>query len=185
MVETYFWDGLRRPTGTSDSRGSTTNLYYVLSGVPYANSSGGTAILDLTGTRDRLSHWTSYVYDPLRRRIAETNANGAITAYSDCSCGSVSSITNAWNTPIQEVTTFNFDNQGRLVYTAFADAYNVTNWYDSLGRVVVTGDGAAHPGAGFKPAPGHGRAPALESSRPIRMGLTMVSGTTNLVTWWA
>ena len=54
MVETYFWDDLHRLTGTSDSRGATTNLYYVLSGTAFPNSSGGTAILDLTATRDRL-----------------------------------------------------------------------------------------------------------------------------------
>lgn len=144
LVETYFWDGLHRLTGTSDSRGSTTNLYYLLSGTAYPNSYGGTTILDVTASQDRMGYWTSYVYDALRRKTAETNANGVVTAYSYCTCGSVSSITNAWNTAAQEVTTFNFDNQGRLTYTAYADNYSFTNWYDSLGRVTTTGDGAAN-----------------------------------------
>ena len=61
-----------------------------------------------------MGHWTSYVYDGLRRKIAETNANGVVTGYSYCDCGAVSSITNAWGTAAQEVTTFKFDNQGRL-----------------------------------------------------------------------
>ena len=146
LVETYFWDGLHRPTGTSDSRGSTTNLYYVyyvLSGTALPDSSGGTEILDLTATKDRLGHWTSYVYDGLRRKIAETNANNAVTAYGYCECGAVSSITNAWGTAAQEATIFNFDNQGRLTNTLYADDYSVTNWYDSLGRVTQTADGAA------------------------------------------
>ena len=56
----------------------------------------------------------------------------------------LSSITNALGTAAQEVTTFNFDNQGRLSYTAYADNYNFTNWYDSLGRLTTTADGAAN-----------------------------------------
>jgi RHS repeat-associated protein len=143
LVETYFWDGLHRLTGTSDSRGTTTNLYYILSGTPLPNSSGGTAILDLTRSKDRLGNWTSYVYDGIQRRITETNANGVVTAYSYCDCGSVKSVTNAWNTPVQQVTTYNFDNQGRLTYTAYGDSYNFTNWYDSLSRLIATADGAA------------------------------------------
>ena len=142
MVESYFWDGLHRLTGTSDSRGTTTNLYYLLSGVAYPDSYGGTAILDLTATRDRLGHWTSYVYDALRRKIAETNANGVVTAYGYCTCGAVDSVTNAWNTAAQEVTTLNLDEQGRLTNTLYADDYSVTNWYDSLGRVTEIDNGA-------------------------------------------
>jgi RHS repeat-associated protein len=144
MVETYFWDGLHRLTGTADARGTTTNLYYIISGTPYPNGTGGTGILDVTATRDRMGFWTSYVYDPLRRKVVETNANGTITGYSYCPCGSVTSVTNAWNTSIQQVTTNNFDQQGRLIYTTYADGYSVTNWFDSLGRVVATGDGAAN-----------------------------------------
>jgi RHS repeat-associated protein len=144
MVETFFWDSLQRPTGTSDSRGSTTNLYYILSGSAFPSSSGGAAILDLTASRDRLGNWTSYLFDGLRRKLRETNVNGVVTGYAYCDCGSVSSVTNAWNTPEQEVTTLNFDNQGRLLYTTFADLYSITNWFDSLGRIIVTGDGAAN-----------------------------------------
>jgi RHS repeat-associated protein len=144
LTETYFWDSLHRLKGTSDYRGTTTNLYYVLSGTAYANSSGGTAIIDLTATRNRLGNWTSYVYDAARRKIAETNGIGVVTAYAYCPCGSVSSITNAWNTPVQEVTTLNFDNQSRLSFSTYADGYSVTNWYDSLSRVTVQGDGAAN-----------------------------------------
>lgn len=144
MVESFFWDGLHRLMGTSDSRGTTTNLYYILSGNSYPNSSGGTAILDCTATKDRLGHWTSYVYDGVRRKVAETNANSVVTGYGYCGCGSLSSITNAWGAPAQEVTTFNFDNQGRLYQTVYQDSYTLTNWFDSLGRITVTGDGAAN-----------------------------------------
>jgi RHS repeat-associated protein len=144
LVETYYWDGLHRLTGTSDSRGSTTNLYYLVSGTPYPNSSGGTGILDLTATKDRDGYWTYFVYDPLRRKVAETNANSVVTGYGYCSCGGLAYITNAWNTAIQEVTTFNYDYQGHPTLINYADGYNVTNWFDALGRKIAIGDGAAN-----------------------------------------
>lgn len=144
MVESFFWDNLHRLTGTSDSRGTTTNLYYVLNGVQFANSSGGTAILDMTATKDRLGHWTSFVYDSLRRKVIETNANGTVTGYGYCDCGSISSVTNAWGTAVQQISTFTYDNQGKLLYVDYADNYSKTNWYDAIGRITVTGDGAAN-----------------------------------------
>src|SRR5579859_8110422 len=63
LVETFYWDSLHRLLGTSDSRGATTNLYYLLSGTPFPSSSGGTSILDLTATKDRAGHWSYFVYD--------------------------------------------------------------------------------------------------------------------------
>ena len=41
-----------------------------------------------------------------------------MTGFSYCLCGSVSTVTNAWNTPVQLVSTFNFDTAGRLYFTA-------------------------------------------------------------------
>ena len=136
------WDGLHRlkqvlyPDGTI-----TSNRYDLVSGTPYPYSSGGTAILDLTATKDRLGHWTYFAYDAIRRRIFDTNANGVVTAYGYCDCGSISSITNALGTPVQQGAIYNRDYQGNLISTYNADGYNVTNFYDSLARQTATGDG--------------------------------------------
>lgn len=140
LTITYYWDGLNRLTGTSDSRGTTTNLYYKLDGTAYPNSSGGINILDLTATKDRMGFWTTFDYDVLRRKVGETNANGTVTRYAYCDCGGVSYITNAFGTPIQQVTYFDYDHQGNRIYELYADGYSVTNWFDSLRRLTTTAD---------------------------------------------
>ena len=50
---------------------------------------------------------------------------------------------------VQQVTSFAYDNQGNRTFIYNADGYNVTNWYDSLGRLITTGDG---PGASRRPS---------------------------------
>ena len=52
-------------------------------------------------------------------------------------------VTNAWNTPVQFVTQYGYDKSGNRVFTYLPDA-TITNWFDSLGRVAATGDGAAN-----------------------------------------
>lgn len=143
LTTTFFWDGLHRLTGTLDPRGTTTNFYHRLDNNPYPNSTGDTNILDLTATKDRLGHWTYFDFDPLRRKIAKTNATGAVTRWGYCDCGSVSSVTNAWHTPVEQVTTFDHDLQGNLTQTTCADGYAVQNTFDSLRRVTSTSDGAS------------------------------------------
>ncbi len=138
---TYFWDGLNRLTGTSDTRGTTTNLYYLLSGTPYPNSSGGLNILDRTATRDRMGYWTYFVWDPLRRLSATTNANNVVTGYGYCDCGAVTSVTNAFGTAIQEVTQYVYDQQSRLIQTTLPDGSIISYTYDDPGRLTVTTDG--------------------------------------------
>jgi RHS repeat-associated protein len=130
LVVNYYWDDLQRLTGQSFPDGTgTTNLY---------------TILDLTAVKDRLDHWSFAGYNTVREKVAETNANGVITRYGYCECGALLSQTNAWNSPVQQVINFGHDLQGRLTNTAYADPYSVTNWFDSLGRVYRTGDGAAY-----------------------------------------
>ena len=130
LTVTNFWDGLNRLTGTRYADGTTTtNLFKI----------GTTSILDLTAAKDRLGNWTYFGYDSLRRKIAETNANSVITRYGYCDCGGMSYVTNAWNTPVQMVTWFEYDFQGNRIYTHYPDM-TVTNWFDSLGRLITTGD---------------------------------------------
>lgn len=115
--------------GTATLRTTTTNLYTVES----------TKLPDLTATKDRLGHSTHFGYDTLRRKVAETNANGVLTRYSYCDCGSgVTSITSAWNTAVAFVTRFDYDYQGNRTFVYYPDA-TVINWYDSLQRLVTTG----------------------------------------------
>ncbi|SPE60028.1 putative YD repeat protein [Verrucomicrobia bacterium] len=142
LTVTNFWDGLHRLTGSVYPDGTTTsNSYTLMGGFTYPNSSGSLTILDLTGTKDRLGNWTYYVWDAVRRRIFETNANNIVTAYGYCPCGSVASATNALGTTVQEVTTNNYDYQGNLTTVQYADGYTVTNTFDSLRRLTSTADG--------------------------------------------
>jgi RHS repeat-associated protein len=143
LCVTNFWDGLNRLTGQRYPDGTTTtNLYS--RGIPYPNGTSAGPILDLTATRDRMNHWTYYDYDPLRRKLAETNALGVVTRYGYCDCGSYSSVTNAWGTPAQQVVSHTYDNQGNRVKIEYADGYSVTNWFNALRQKIATGDGAAN-----------------------------------------
>lgn len=135
MTVTNFWDGLNRLTGQRYPDGTTTSNIYTR--------------LEVTATKDRLGQWTYSGYDSLRRIIAETNANGIVTRYGYCPCGSVGSVTNAWGTALAQATAFEYDYQGHLLATSYADGYAVTNWYDALGRRIVTGDGWGYNWFGY------------------------------------
>jgi RHS repeat-associated protein len=133
LTVTNFWDGLNRLTGTKHPDGTTTTNLYSVSAA-YPNSSGGLNILELTATKDRLDYWTYFGYDALRRKSAVTNANGVVTRYGYCDCGATSYVTNAWNTAVEFVMQYDYDNQGNRQYIRYPDA-TVTNWYDSLQRL--------------------------------------------------
>ena len=136
LVVTNFWDGLGRLTGTADPRGSTTNKYYLLSSNAYANSTGGTNILDLTAEQDHNELWTYYVYDSIRLLSAVTNANTNLTQYQHCDCGVLESVTTA----MTNVTHYEYDNAGRIVKTVNPNGLSVTNSYNAIGRVAQVAD---------------------------------------------
>jgi YD repeat-containing protein len=125
LTTTMFWDNLQRPTGVSYPDTTTTSNLYTA--------------LDLTGVKDRLGNWTSYQYNALREKIAETDANSNVTLYGYCPCGALTSVTNGWNTPVQMVTRFAYDYQGNLTYTYLPDA-TFTTWFNSMRQVVQTSD---------------------------------------------
>jgi len=125
LTVTNYWDGLSRLTGRKFPDGTTLSNRYTA--------------LDLTATKDRLGYWAYTGYNGIRQKLAETNAMGVITRYGLCDCGAVLSVTNAWNTPAQMVIGFGYDLQGNRLYTYYPDA-TVTNWYDALQRVIITGD---------------------------------------------
>jgi len=114
-------------TGVTYPDGSSTSNYFTW--------------LDLTGTKDRLGNWTYSGFNVVRQKIAETNANGVVTAWAYCDCGALLAITNAWNTSVQQVTSFQYDFQGNRTNSLAADGYSVTNWFNSLQQVILIGDG--------------------------------------------
>ncbi len=126
MLRTDQYDNLQRVTGISFPDGTTTSNVYTY--------------LDLTAAKDRLNYWSYFTYDALRRKTAETNARNVVTKYGYCDCGDLRTITNAFGTTLEQVTTFNYDNQGNRISTIYPDATTSTNWFDALRRLIVTGD---------------------------------------------
>jgi RHS repeat-associated protein len=122
LTTTNTWDNLNRLTSTLYPDGSYVSNQYT--------------ILDLTATKDRLTNWTFFTYDNMRRKIAETNALGNTTIYNYCPCGSLNFIMDAAG----NTTTFSYDNQGNLTNTLYPDYYSLTRVYDLLRRVVSTSD---------------------------------------------
>jgi len=125
LTVTNYWDSLNRLTGTVFPDGTgISNIY---------------TILDLTGHQDRMGNLTLYQYDNLEHLIAITNANQKVTQLSWCGCGALTSITDPMLT---NITSFNYDNQGRMTNTALADGAEI-NWvYDPAGEVTNIFDGA-------------------------------------------
>ncbi len=126
LIITNFWDNLQRLTGMAYPDGSTVSNIYTA--------------LDQTAAKDRLGYWSYSGFNPLRQMVAATNANGVITRYGYCDCGTLFAVTNGWNTPVQQVTTFAYDYQGNRAYTYLPDA-TITNWFNALAQIYQTGDG--------------------------------------------
>src|SRR6266498_2652979 len=87
---------------------------------------GLTAILDLTKSKDRRGLWTTRHYNANRQMDSITDPQNRTTQFGWCSCGSLSSITDAKN----QITTFNRDLQGRVYRKVFADNTAVNYLYD-------------------------------------------------------
>ena len=124
---------------------ATTRSYDELNRLRQINFPDGTTIsnfydkLDLAGVKDRLGNWTRYTYNLVRQLIGETNANGAVTTYAYCSCGSPSSITR-WNGATPLTDTFSFDLLGRLTNATYADGYQLNYLYDGRGLLLLVTD---------------------------------------------
>ena len=143
LVVTNYWDGLGRLTGLAFTNGasilSISNIYTVAANT-FPNSTGGTNLLELTATKDRMNNWSYFGYDSKRRLIAETNEINTVTRYGFCNCGSLSYVTNAFGTAIEQVTHFTYDTRGRVIGMFFADGSWQTNTFDSAGRLSLVAD---------------------------------------------
>jgi len=125
LITTSLYDNLQRLTNSSDSRGAMKYIY---------------TNLDLVQVIDRMGFTNSFGYDPLRRKIAETNALGYYTLYSYCNCGSLDSIRDAaGNTNV-----FFYDNAGRLLNTVYADGFSTTNNFNLIGQTTNTIDSGGY-----------------------------------------
>ena len=126
MLVTNTWDKLQRLVSRADQGGYISNVY---------------SRLDLSASRDKLGNWTYFGYDPLRHLVAVTNANQAVSQASYCSCGSLTSLTDA---TLTNSVNFNYDQAGRLTNIVYPDGYSVTNTYNSLDQVVKVSDGMGY-----------------------------------------
>lgn len=126
LCKTNTWDDLERLTGTLFPDGTTISNIYTY--------------LDITATKDRLGNWSYATYDSVRQKTSETDANGVVTGYGYCDCGSLLYLTNAVGTVLQQITSFSYNYQGNRTQTVYPDTYTVTYKYDSLKRLTNSSD---------------------------------------------
>ena len=126
------YDNLDRPTSTSYPDGTSDQTVY--------------KILDVWKTIDRQNRTTWNQYDAIRELLQSTDPQGRTTKYSWCTCGGLSTLTDANN----NVTTWNLDLQGRVTGKSYADGSRISYAYeintsrlhsmtDALGNVALYG----------------------------------------------
>ena len=120
---TNTWDELGRLTKTASREGAVTHAYNKL---------------DRVTTIDRMGFTNGYAYNGFRELLRQTNANGAVSTYTYCDCGSLDSITDA----LGNVTSYSYDNLGQRTRTTFPGGSYVDSTFDLLGNVTRTADNA-------------------------------------------
>jgi len=129
LVTTNLWDNLNRLISVQFPDGTyTSNIWDKL---------------DLAKQRDRMGFWTGYKYNAVRQLLAVTNANGGVTTYDYCGCGSPSTISR-WEGSRWITTLFNYDIAGRLTNVIHPDGYAVSYTYDALERLSAAADSGGH-----------------------------------------
>jgi RHS repeat-associated protein len=128
LTTTNFWDDLNRLVAMRDSEGYRSNVWDKL---------------DLVAERDRLGNWTRYAYNSVRQLMGQTNANGQVTTFEYCDCGSPSDIIR-YNGVGTLVTTYDYDLAGRLTTVGYPDDYTLIYTYDGFDRVATVTDGGQH-----------------------------------------
>jgi RHS repeat-associated protein len=129
LVTTSTWDNLNRLTSMTYPDGTYTTYQWDK--------------LDLVGTQDRLGNWTSYGFNAVRQLVAVTNANGAVTTYQYCGCGSPSTISR-WDGVQWLTTQFSYDLAGQLTNATYPDGYQLSYTYDALERLTNVVDNGGH-----------------------------------------
>jgi RHS repeat-associated protein len=140
-VTTFGYDPLRRVrtiTNVADNYSTTTDydnldrktkITYpdtTFEQFQYTDNGTGAMTLDLTGNRDRRGLWTYRHYNGNQQMDSIKDPENRITLYGWCTCGSLTSITDA-NT---NVTTFHRDIQSRVYEKVFHDNTKITYLYE-------------------------------------------------------
>jgi len=124
LTVTNTWDNLQRLRRVDFPDGSyVTNTYNAL---------------DFVRKVDQIGAATTYGYDSMRRKVAETNALGYFKLWSYCTCGSLDSAQDEGG----YVSHFFYDNQGKATNIVYADGFSVTNAYNLIGQLTNTVDSA-------------------------------------------
>jgi YD repeat-containing protein len=112
------YDDLNRPTQVTYSDGTYEQMVYDR--------------LDLARSRDRKGRWTFMTYNPLRQLSEVEDAQGRVTRFDWCSCGSqLEGLTD----PMGRVTTWVRDLNGKVVAKVLDDHTRTAYTYDSAGRL--------------------------------------------------
>ncbi len=126
LTVTNSWDNLERLTNVAFPDGTSISYIY--------NK------LDLAQIIDRMGFHSYYGYNPVRQKIAETNALGNVTLYDYCECGALDHIVDA----LTNVTTFEHDYQGNVTNIIYPDNYSVERQYNSIRQVVRQTDSSGY-----------------------------------------
>lgn len=124
LTVTNTWDALERLTSVIYPDGTTLSNVYDK--------------LDVGATKDRLGNWTYFGHNAVRQRTAVTNALGAVTRFTWCSCGSPETVMD----PEGGVVTMTYDLNSRLVRTLLLDGSYTTNIYNRFGQLINVRDSA-------------------------------------------
>jgi RHS repeat-associated protein len=116
------YDNLDRPTQITYPDTTTQQFQYTQD-----FGQGLTTILDLTKNKDRRGNWTTRHYNANRQMDSITDPLNRTTQFGWCSCGSLTSITDARG----KLTTFNRDLQSRVSSKVFADTKQILYAYEN------------------------------------------------------
>jgi RHS repeat-associated protein len=173
-VITNAYDAADRPTVTTYPDGTTDQTIY--------------KNLDVAKTIDRQGRAAYNYYDAIRELIQTTDSLGRTTKYTWCTCGGLSTLTDANG----HVTTWNLDIMGRVTGKVYADASAIGYTYetntsrlhqmtDARGNVAVYSYNVDNTlsGTAYTPASGVSSTPNVSFTydTPYNRVLTMADGT--------
>ncbi len=117
------YDTFNRPTKVTHPDGSTTESVYDR--------------LDLWKSKDQKGRWTTLSHNPLRQLVEVEDAQGRVTRFDWCGCGSqMESLTD----PMGRITQWVRDLQGRVVAKVLQDNTQTTYAYDGASRLAQRRD---------------------------------------------
>ena len=132
-VTIYSWDSAGRLASKIDSLGYELDFYYdnLNRNVKVLYPDGSTNLttwsrLDPVVQQDRLGRITQSYFDNMDQVVKQVDPLGRITKYMWCICGGIKTLTDGNG----NVTTWNYDLEGRPIEKIFADSSHVDLTYD-------------------------------------------------------